>query len=188
VSFRAEAQRQWDRTGLIIHGGREQPIHYRLRWVGGVWRDASCPSCGPGGSEDSGRFTDLRRWARWQRRVRGAPWMTLCATVAGPRRWPLRELTLREAFAYLFVRDPEPLLEQVAPIGQSLTTKGGSVLIRSERPAGMLYLFGNDLWQTYLNNSGELELELTRLDRVPGPGEVTWVLPIAGPWRLQQPI
>ncbi|WP_419900261.1 DUF2235 domain-containing protein [Roseomonas sp. USHLN139] len=187
VTFRAEAQRQWDRTGLIIHGGREQPIYYRLRWVGGGWRDASCPPCGPSGSEDSGLVSDLRRWARWRRRVRNAPWMTLCATIAGPRRWRLRELPLREAFAYLFVRDPEPLLEQVAPIGQRVITKGDSVLIRSERPVGMLYLFANDIWQTYLNNSGELELELTRLDRGPDPGEATWVLPVAGPWRLQQP-
>lgn len=113
--------------------------------------------------------------------------MTLCATITGPRRWPLRELPLREAFAYLFLRDPEPLLDQVAPIGRTLTAVGSSVLIRSERPAGLLYLFANDLWQTYLNNSGELELELTRLDGKPEPGEATWLLPVAGPWRLLPP-
>jgi uncharacterized protein (DUF2235 family) len=187
VTFRAEAQRQWDRTGLIIHGDREQPIYYRLRWVGGVWRDASCPPCGPSGNAGGDRPGDPRRWARWRRRVRSAPWMTLCATIAGPRRWPLRELPLREAFAYLFLRDPKPLLDQIAPVGQSLTAVGSSVLIRSERPAGMLYLFANDLWQTYLNNSGELELELTRLDQELGQGEAIWVLPVVGPWRLVPP-
>jgi hypothetical protein len=110
--------------------------------------------------------------------------MTLCATIAGPRRWRLRELPLRKAFVYLFIRDPKLLLGQIAPVGQSLTTMGSSVLIRSERPAGMLYLFANDLWQTYLNNSGELELELTRLDQEPEQGEATWTLPVTGPWRF----
>jgi uncharacterized protein (DUF2235 family) len=184
VTFRAEAQRQWDRTGVIIHGNPERPIYYRLRWVGGLWRDASCPPCGPSGNADGERPGDPRRWARWRRRVRDAPWMTLCATIAGPRRWRLRELPLRKAFVYLFIRDPKLLLGQIAPVGQSLTTMGSSVLIRSERPAGMLYLFANDLWQTYLNNSGELELELTRLDQEPEQGEATWTLPVTGPWRF----
>jgi hypothetical protein len=113
--------------------------------------------------------------------------MTLCATITGPRRWPLRELPLRLAFAYLFKRDPRLLLNQLAPLGQSLPTQGSSVLIRSERPAGMLYLFANDLWQTYLNNSGELELELTCLDGGPDLGEAVWLFPKAGPWRLLPP-
>jgi hypothetical protein len=113
--------------------------------------------------------------------------MTLCATIAGPRRWPLRELPLWLAFTYLFRRDPRLLLNQLAPLGQSLPVYGSSILIRSERPAGMLYLFANDLWQTYLNNSGELEMELTRLDGEPGSEEAVWVLPKAGPWRLVPP-
>jgi hypothetical protein len=187
VAFRAEAHRQWDRTGLIVRGDADQPIYYRLRWVGGLWRDASCPPCGPAGNVAGERPGDPRWRARWRRRVRNAPWMTLCATIAGPRRWPLRELPLRLAFAYLLNRDPRLLLNQLAPIGQSLKIKGSSVLIRSDRPEGLLYLFANDLWQTYLNNSGELELELTRLNQEPEPGEATWLLPVAGPWRFLPP-
>ncbi|MBL6080319.1 DUF2235 domain-containing protein [Belnapia sp. T18] len=187
VTFRAEAHRQWDRTGLIVRGDLDQPIYYRLRWVGGLWRDSSCPPCGPAGNVAGEQPGDPRWRARWRRRVRGAPWMTLCATIAGPRRWPLRELPLRLAFAYLLKRDPRLLLNQLAPLGQSLAMQGSSVLIRSERPAGMLYLFANDLWQTYLNNSGELELELTRLDGEPRTEEAVWVLPKAGPWCLKPP-
>lgn len=113
--------------------------------------------------------------------------MTLCATIAGPRRWPLRELPLRLAFAYLLKRAPRLLLNRLTPLGQSLPMRGSSVLIRSERPAGMLYLFANDLWQTYLNNSGELELELARLEEKRCLEEAVWVLPKAGPWRLVPP-
>ena len=111
--------------------------------------------------------------------------MTLCATIAGPRRWPLRELPLRIGLAYLWKRDPRLLLNQIAPIGQSLGRTGDSLTIRSERPPGMLYLFANDLWQTYWNNTGELELEVTRLSGPPDPGEPVWVLPAEGRWRLE---
>ncbi|NOG73669.1 hypothetical protein [Roseicella sp. DB1501] len=58
----------------------------------------------------------------------------------------MRELPLRLAFAYLLKRDPRLLLNQLAPLGQSLPMRGSSVLIRSERPAGTLYLFAIDLW------------------------------------------
>lgn len=184
VPFQVEAQRQWDRTGLVLRGGQDGTAYYRLRWVAGEWRDAACPSCGPAGNRDGERPGDPRWHARWRRRVRDAPWMTLCATIAGPRRWPLRELPLRVGLAYLFRRDPRLLLNQIAPIGTSLTHRGDSVLIRSERPAGMLYLFANDLWQTYANNSGELALELTRIEGDPGGVEPLWVLPGSGRWRL----
>ncbi|MBR0664343.1 DUF2235 domain-containing protein [Roseomonas hellenica] len=184
VSFRAEAQRQWDRTGLVLRGGQDGPIFYRLRWRGGAWRDAACPPCGPAGNLDGEREGDPRRRARWRRRVRDAPWMTLCATIAGPRRWPLRELPIKLALAYLFLRDPRLLLNQVAPLGSSLMQPGDSLLIRSERPAGLLYLFANDLWQTYANNSGELELELTRLEADPASQEPLWLLPRSGRWQL----
>jgi uncharacterized protein (DUF2235 family) len=185
VRFRAEAQRQWDRSGLILRGGWEDPaVHYRLRWTGGLWRDASCPPCGPAGNLDGERPGDPRWRARWRRRVRDAPWMTLCATLAGPRRWPLRELPLKLAFAYLFKRDPRMLLNQLAPLGTCLLEPGDSLLIRSERPASLLHLFANDLWQTYGNNSGELELELTRLEEKPDGSEPLWLLPESGRWRL----
>jgi hypothetical protein len=110
--------------------------------------------------------------------------MTLCATIAGPRRWPLRELPLRLVFCYLVRREPRLLLNQVAPIGRSLAAPGASLLIRSERPAGLLYLFANDLWQTFLNNSGEIELELTRLDGsspMPAPGACSKAAHAANP-------
>ncbi|QYU68099.1 hypothetical protein J4558_25175 [Leptolyngbya sp. 15MV] len=183
VRLRAEAQRQWDRTGIIIRGGTP-PVQYRLRWIGGRWRDSQCPPCGPAGNLDGEHKRDPRWRARRRRRLRDAPWMTLCATIAGPRRWPLRELPLGIGLAYLWKREPRMLLNQVAPLGRTMRAEGDSVVIRSERPPGMLYLFANDLWQTYGNNAGELELEITRLDGPPEPGETVWVLPREGAWRV----
>jgi uncharacterized protein (DUF2235 family) len=183
VHFVVEAQRQWDRTGLVLRGSRAEEVYYRLRWTGGVWRDAFCPPCGPAGNQDGEHPGDPRWRARWRRRVRDVPWMTLCASIAVPRRWPLRELPLSLGFGYLFKRDPRLLLNQIAPVGVSLKSKGNSVLIRSCRPAGMLYLFANDLWQTYSNNTGELELELTRLNGEAKSSEAVWVLPWTGRWR-----
>lgn len=184
VILLAEAQRQWDRTGLVLRGGRDGAVFYRLRWRGGAWRDAACPPCGPSGNRDGEHRGDPRWRARWRRRVRDAPWMTLCATIAAPRRWPLRELPIRLALAYLFLRDPRLLLNQVAPIGGSLEKPGDSLLIRSERPAGLLHLFANDLWQAFANNSGELEFELTRLEADPAGPEPLWFLPENGRWQL----
>ena len=181
VRFRAEATRQWDRTGLVIRGGCN--VHYRLKWISGAWRDSSCPPCGPIGNVDGERPGDPRWRARWRRRVRSAPWMTLCMTIAGPMRWPLRELPLRLAFAYLFRREPRLLLNQLAPLGSDLPSPGTSIAIHSKRRTGLLYLFANDLWQTYGNNSGELVLELTRVDGPPLGMETTWTLPEAGRWR-----
>ena len=112
--------------------------------------------------------------------------MTLCATIAGPRRWPLRELPLKLAFAYLFRRDPRMLLNQVGALGSSLRQPGDTILIASGRPPGLLHLFANDLWQTYANNTGAIALELTRLTADPGGAEPLWMLPAAGPWRLYE--
>ena len=183
VNFVTEAHRQWDRTGLVIHGGDAPDAWYRLTWLGGVWRDQDCSPCGPAGEPAAEQRVDSRWFWRWRRRLPAVPWMTLCATIAGPQRWRLRELPLRVALRYLFFRDPERLRWQVAPLGACLGSPGDSLLLRSEHSAGMLYLFANDLWQTVGNNSGALELRLERLPGDPGGPEPLWLLPERGPWR-----
>lgn len=183
VDFVTEAHRQWDRTGLVIRGREAPDAWYRLTWLGGVWRDKDGAPCGPAGEVAAEKRVDLRRFWRWRRRMPAVPWMTLCATVAGPQRWRLRELPLFVALRYLFYRDPERLRWQVAPIGGSLAAPGATLLLRSERPDGMLYLFANDLWQTVGNNSGALEFRLERLTGDPGGEEALWLLPGRGSWQ-----
>lgn len=185
-AFTTEAHRQWDRTGLVIHGQDDAAAWYRLTYLGGLWRDAECPPCGPAGDIAAENPADPRWRARKRRRIAAARWMTLCATIAGPRRWPLRELPLDVAYGYLVKRDPRLLLNQVAPLGLNLPVAGSAVLLRSDRPTGMFYLFANDLWQTVGNNSGALELTLERLPGDPGTDEPLWHLPEAGRWRCYE--
>jgi uncharacterized protein (DUF2235 family) len=173
----AEATCHWERTGLVLRGGRADPAAiYRLRWVEGTWRDAAGPARGPAG-DAGGR---ARR-----RRLNDAPEMALCATLAGPQRWPLRELPLGVALAYLFRREPRLLLNQLAALGTSLRKPGDSLLIRSERPPALLYLFANGPWRDAGERAGALTLEVTRLDGDPGGAEPLWTLPAGGRWKWE---
>lgn len=182
--FVTEAHRQWDRTGLVIRGAGSPDAWYRLTYRGGLWRDRDGPPCGPAGEAATRGWRDPCWWFRARRRVPDAGWMTLCATVAGPQRWKLRELPLHQALRFLFWRDPAALLAQVAPIGEGHPAPGASVLLRSDRWSdGMLYLFANDLWQTAGNNSGALDLTIERLAGDPGGTEPLWHLPRRGGWR-----
>lgn len=182
--FVTEAHRQWDRTGLVIRGAGSPDAWYRLTYRGGCWRDKDGPPCGPAGEAATEGWRDPRWWFRGRRRVPGAGWMTLCATIAGPQRWKLRELPLRLALRFLFRRGPRLLLAQVAPLGESLTAPGASVLLRSDRWSdGMLYVFANDLWQTVGNNSGAIDLTIERLAGDPGGAEPLWHLPRRGGWQ-----
>ncbi|HWT07832.1 MAG TPA: hypothetical protein VN329_01630, partial [Roseomonas sp.] len=184
ADFVTEAHRQWDRTGLVIRGAGSPDAWYRLTYRGGAWRDKDGPTCGPAGEDAAGGWRDPRWWFRARRRVPRVRWMTLCATIAGPQRWKLRELPLRLALRFLFRRGPRQLLDQVAPIGESLAAPGASVLLRSDRWSdGMLYVFANDLWQTAGNNSGALDLTIERLRGDPGGAEPLWHLPRRGGWR-----
>ena len=176
LSFVAEAQRDWDRTGLVVEHG----ALYRLTYQGRLWRDSDWPRCGPVGQAAQG-VLDLRRWFTAGRRLRSQPWMRLAATVAHPQRWPLREKGLRELLALLFHNDPAALTRQLAPLGADLARPGDAILLRNEAPSGLLYLFANDWWQTASNNGGGVQLELARVE----PGEARlpmWTLRMDGGW------
>jgi hypothetical protein len=156
-SFTAGAQREWDRTGLILMGAGER---YRLTWQSGEWRDEECPACGPSGQPG----TEFLRWLfRFRRRLPAENYMTLCITLAGPRAWPLREGGLMRLAHYLFVRDPRELRQQIAPVGRDLKNRGDSVVIQNNGEDCLLHLFANDAWMTAANNSGGLEMTLQRL-------------------------
>ncbi len=182
MDFVTEAHRQWDRTGLVVRGRGSPDAWYRLTYRGGRWRDRDGPPCGPDGEAEVETWRNLRWWFRGRRRLPRVRWMTLCATVAGPRRWKLRELPLRLALRYLFRRGPWLLLSEVAPLGENLAAPGATLLLRSDRADGMLHLFANDLWQTARNNSGALDLSIERLAGDPGGAEPLWHLPGRGGW------
>jgi uncharacterized protein (DUF2235 family) len=169
IEFEAQAQREWDRTGLILEGNG---AHYRLTWNGGMkWRDKDCPSCGPEGQAGN---DPTRLLSRFRRRLPRQPYMTLCLTIAHPRTWQLRERGLNSLLKFLLVHDPEEMREQVAPVGGDLAKPGASIVIRNDGPAGLLYVFANDLWMTAANNSGALDLTIRRLPEGAPADEPLW--------------
>ncbi len=168
IGFQVLGVHEWDRTGIVLKKGET----YQLTWLGqDQWRDALKPACGPAGQPSGGWRTDwLRRATAWHRRLPRQDWMTLCATVAHPRDWPLREFPLWRAFWYLFVRDPLAMRRQVAPLGQALQPGGSLTLLYNGPADGMLHCFANDWWQTAGNNSGQLDLEIRLLPT--GPAKI----------------
>ena len=111
--------------------------------------------------------------------------MRLVATVAHPRKWKLQEKGLRELVKLLFHNDPRKLTRQLAAIGHDLTEPGASILIRNDAPAGLLYLFANDWWQTASNNSGGVQLSIARL-AVAGEDAPLWTLQADGGWNREE--
>ena len=175
VDFTAHAQREWDRTGLILAG---HGALYRLTWKGDMmWRDKDCASCGPTGQAGNDFF---RRLSRFRRRLPRQPYMTLCISIAHPRSWRLRERGLRRLLRYLFHYDPRELREQVAPVGGDLSARGASILIKNDGPAGVLFAFANDLWMTAVNNSGAIDLTIERLPDDTPVAEPLWTSKLHG--------
>ena len=85
VEFVVNTNLPWFRTGIIIESGK----CYRLTYLGGLTRDATCPPCGPSGQKAAGLF-DVRHI--FTPRLPDDNSMALAASVAHPRIWTPREL------------------------------------------------------------------------------------------------
>ena len=165
LAFRVEAHREWDRSGIILRTG----CTYRITWQGDQWRDALKPPCGPQGQEPRGLGDAIRWFFAFRRRMPWDGYMALCATVAGPREWPLMEFGVGRALQFLFVRDPPQLRRQVVPLGRGMAAQPRPfVWLTHQGEPGLLYLFANDLWQTAGNNSGGLDLSIAVETDAPG--------------------
>ena len=175
LEIEAQSSREWDRTGIVLDRG-----WYEVTYLGGTWRDAEAPPCGPNGErpEDVGfprsRVGQLLRLPE-------QTWMRLCVTIAHPRDWELKELGLLSLLRYLYWRDPEELTGQVAPIGSDLHNPGDAVSLHNDAAAGLLYVFANDWWLTAGNNAGAVRLQIKRQDG-PSQGTRSWKLASNGHW------
>jgi len=85
----------------------------------------------------------------------------------------------------LFHNDPPELTRQLAPIGRDLPAPGRSVVIQNNAQAGLLHLFANDRWQTASNNSGGVQLRITRLAK-PERDVPVWTLQTCGGWSRRR--
>ncbi len=174
------AHREWYRSGIVL-----EPGYYRVEYTGGTWRTAEAKPCGPEG-ERREDLALLRRLFTVSLRRPDQPWTRLCMAVAHPRHWELREYGLGKLLRYLYWKDPDELLKQVAPVGQDMPAKGAEVCLRIEAEPGLAYFFANDLWHTSGNNSGSVRLKVERVEQ-PAADAPLWVLRDSGHWDRVPP-
>jgi hypothetical protein len=146
----------------------ERNRYYRVTYLGGLTRDAEKSPSSPGGQKAGA--LDVRGFPQFKPRVPKGKWMLLGAVIAHPRIWTPEEKSLKEGLTYLFLRAPQPLLDQIATIGYDLASPNDSIFIKSTAPSGLLYLFVNDLWQTAGDNSGGPRLSIEPVEEPDASG------------------
>jgi hypothetical protein len=172
IAVRISARAVWNRTGLVF----ESAALYRITYRGGRWADGEKQSSSPAGLRSAG-FSLLRHVAGHGRRLPGANWMQLIGHVAHPRIWDVREYGFRMLLKLLFLRDPAPLRRSLLPLGRRLGKPGDHTYVLNLAHNGLFYLFANDAWAAYADNSGGLDLEIERVDRIPPDADFLTVTP-----------
>jgi uncharacterized protein (DUF2235 family) len=164
ATVRAFGASVWNRGAVVF----ESAGIYRIRRLGGEWRDAGEPACGPEGQPSGGLLRDpVRRLLGWLRRVRGEDWMRLFGHVAHPRLWPVHEFGFWRLLLYFFWREPAPLARSLIPLGRHMKAGRDSVYVANFASNGVFHCFANDAWATYDNNSGAIDLEIERVASIP---------------------
>jgi len=101
--------------------------------------------------------------------------MELIAYVASPRKWKLQEKSARELLKYMIWEDPQELVGDLQRLGRKLAAPGDSCVFSVPahvKHAGMLYLFANDDWMFYGNNSGSVTLKIEPIENTPADESV----------------
>ena len=159
------AREHWVNTGIFLQKGRA----YRVS-ADGEWRDASIPA-GPDGIHPDFRWAKLgyavawvfeqaqaafrfatrryRAQAPFARRFPEYPWFMLMGVIANEAPVP-DTVPQKQAEA---ARDKAPLPHQVFAIGSGATI--------APNADGYLYVFANDAWGFYENNSGRIEMTVS---------------------------
>lgn len=145
------ADQLWNATSLILEAGA-QYVFTATGW----WQDADETPVGPDG-QLPGTESWIKRLARFGRRHPTEPWMKLIGFVNHPRAWPWRELPLTAALRVLLLEDPPELVRELIPIGAVPSAPF------SATQTGLLWVFANDWWKFYENNTGALRLTVRRL-------------------------
>jgi len=162
MRVKVSAASVWNRSGIVF----EATGIYRVRYLGGEWRDAEGKLCGAAGQRAS-TFDWVRRLVWRSRRLAHADWMELIGHVAHPRDWPVQEFGLQKLLKFLFWANPAPLTRSLIRMGMHLRSHNDAVHIVNLASNGLFYLFANDCWATYKNNSGAIEIEIKRLPLLP---------------------
>lgn len=166
VEIQVKASHPWNRSGVVLEPGGIYRIDYSPQ-KGGRWRDKEEDECGPEGQANVGFVRERLKYAK---RAPNAHWFELIAYVAVPQSWPLIEKSMVDLLKLLLIADPKGLTDQYLRLGaQMVSAQNGKALsaviqMEPDSPAGMLYTFANDHWLFYGNNSGALNLSITRID------------------------
>lgn len=146
------ADHLWVYSGIVLEpGGR-----YRVT-AGGRWQDAGDAPVGPLGQEPSTESW-IKRLARGRRRHPSARWMALVALANEPIDIPATVGSLLAALKHWLIADPPWFITRL----RALTTGVGMVI--EPRTESMLWLFANDYFRTYGNNSGSVTVTVERID------------------------
>lgn len=158
LRVKVSARTVWNRTGIVF----ESAALYRVAYIGGTWSDAEKRACGPAGQQNAG--IDLgRHLIGHGLRLPGADRMQLIGHVAHPRPWRVAEFGFRMLLKLLFRRDPVPMRKSLLPLGRRMSRPRDEIHILNLAHGGLFYLFANDAWAAYRDNSGAIELEIERV-------------------------
>ncbi|MBL8446975.1 MAG: DUF2235 domain-containing protein [Zoogloeaceae bacterium] len=145
------AQKWWNAAGIEVHAGER----YRIEALG-TWTDKENEAGATGYESNS----TVLNWAEGTRRVEKAPWFALIAAVHAD---PGLELKNPSAGNMVF-GIAESFARGVGKIDDAsqLTATGDSCEL-AVRKDGYLYFFANDSAFAYSNNSGFLDVRVTRI-------------------------
>ena len=156
VTVEVRANEKWCRTGIWLEAGETYQFSAEGEWNNNAVR------CGPDGARDGdfqiGELVNaiaapLRALERWVNNLDGGGNAKLPLTPREDADW----FKLFGAVAHSNVADDGSIAaepHQMLEIGSGDTFK--------IRKSGYLYGFANDRWQSYENNSGAVQLTVTR--------------------------
>lgn len=147
------ADQLWNATNLIL----ESSATYEFTSEG-WWQDFDdTPVDAEGQSPKTESW--IKMLARFGRRAPKKPWMKLVGFVNYPREWPWKELPIHQALNYLIIEDPQELVAELISIGNGIKPKP-----YTPKQTGLLWVFANDWWKYYDNNTGSVLLTVKRIN------------------------
>ncbi|CAN5808620.1 hypothetical protein BH11PSE8_BH11PSE8_22250 [soil metagenome] len=147
------ADRLWVYSGIILEAGHT----YRLT-AEGYWQDGNDPPV-DGFGQPPAQESPIKKLARRWRRLPSARWMSLVALADEPIEVPAGVGSLLEALVHLIWSDPPWFVRRLHPL------RTGAGIELSPKRQCMLWLFANDYFRMYANNSGSMAVTVERVDR-----------------------
>lgn len=151
--FDVRADQLWNATNLILESGATYELTSE-----GWWQDFDDTPVDAEG-QDPKTESWIKKRTQFGRRAPKEPWMKLIGVFNYPIKWPWEERKIHLALKYLIMKDPEDLVNKLMSIGKHHTKKH-----IDPGKTGLLWVFANDWWKYYDNNTGSVLLTVKRID------------------------